>query len=1010
MKPNIFVSGKKGNGLNRSLMTPKKAYNPISVVRTLKALALWAAVFVVSALSVAAQGWEKTFGGPAGQNREEQGLAVIETIDRGYLVVGFSESFSSSPFDNDIDIYVIKTDVDGQKAWETTFDPGLTEYGYAALQTEDGGFLIAGEASFETVQGPFQAYLLKISDRGKYEWSYTYTDEPGASLRIRDITAAPDGGYLMVGYIEYEDANDDIFLLKVNSQGQEQWRKAFGEPGDDIAVAVAVLGDGYVITGNEDNPEGVFDRDMILYRLNGNGEVAWKRGISTPERELGNDILVTREGNVVIVGAIGDNSDVALWKYGPNGNFIQSRAKDMFGFGDEASAVIELEDGSLVIAGYTEVSASNVDFLLIKYSQEGNELIEEWSNHTGDVENTDFATSIAATADGGYVLTGYNAKFLNIFNDVVLTRTDGQGNIYTNYIRGKVFYDQDEGCDLDNGEQPFPGWLVRAKGVNETYFGSTDANGNYLIRVDTGSYVVEAIPANSYWESCFPDGVPLTLENFYDTTLVHFPIKDMNIACPYLEVDISTAFLAPCTDVVYTVDYENTGTVPADNAYVDVELDDELSFLSASLPATSLGGNAFRFELGTIPFNGFGAFTINTQMACSGIAIGQAGLASAHIYPDSLCLEIDPNWDRSSVDVDGECVEDNLEFRISNVGQGGMLSPRNYFIVEEDVVFMTRPFDLDVGEDTTIVIPANGSTYRLIAEQSPGHPGNSYPTVVVEGCATGGGSYSTGYVTDFPENDFDAFRSVQADEVVDDMESVRLIAHPNGYQDSLIAGNTPITYRFVFRNIGNDTVSRVVIRDTLPPGLDPALIEPGASSHPYRFEVYFNGVVKLSFDNIQLPQDPSGQDPSSYGYAEFRVGQQPDNPVGAVIDNAATVIFDYYAPIRTNTTRHVVGAASLSQLVEIIITDIEGPDVPQGMQVKAYPNPFVEQVTIEVAGWPSGGPLEFTLFSQDGKLVRIARERANAFTVQRGALPAGTYFYSLRSEGKLIGSGTLVVR
>ncbi len=1004
MKPNIFVPGKKGNGLNRSLMTPKKAYNPISVVRTLKALALWAVVFVVSSLSVEAQGWEKTFGG----NKEDQGLTVIQAVDRGYLAVGFSESFPNGP-DQDIDIYIVKTDIDGVMAWETTFDAGLTEYGNAALQTADGGFLIAGEASFESVQGPFQAYLLKITDRGKFQWSYTYTDEPGTSIRIKDVCHSPDGGYLMVGFIEYEDANDDIFLLKVDENGQEQWRKIFGIAGDDMAVAVDVLGDGYVITGNEDNPEGVFDRDMILYRLDGNGGVVWKRGMSTIEREVGNDVLVTRDGNIIIVGAVSDNSDAALWKYGPNGNPLLLRTKDMFGFGDEANAVIELADGSLVLAGYTEVNASNVDFLLLKYSQEGNEVIEEWATHTGDVENTDFATSIAATADGGYVLTGYNAKFLNIFNDIVLTRTDGQGNIYTNYIRGKVFYDQDEGCDLDNGEQPFSGWLVRAKGVDKTFFGSTDQNGNYLIRVDTGSYVVEAIPVNSYWESCFPNGIPLTLTNFYDTTLAHFPIKDMDIACPYLEVDISTAFLAPCTDVVYTVDYENTGTVPADNAYVDVELDDELSFLSASLPATSLGGNTYRFELGTIPFNGSGAFTINTQMACSGIAIGQAGLASAHIYPDSICVEPDPNWDGSSVDVDGECVDDNLEFRIQNVGQGGMLSPRNYFIVEEDVMFLTRPFDLDVGEDTTIIIPADGATYRLIAEQSPGHPGNSYPTVVVEGCATGG-SYSTGYVTDFPENDFDAFRSVQADEIVEDMEAVRLITHPSGYQDSIIAGNTPITYRFVFRNIGNDTVSRVIIRDTLPPGLDPALIEPGASSHPYRFEVYFNGVVKLSFDNIQLPQDPTGQDPSSYGYAEFRAGQQPDNPIGTVIDNVATVIFDYYAPIRTNTTHHVVGAERLSQLVEVIVTDIEGPDVPEGMQVKAYPNPFVEQVTIEVEGWPSGGPLEFTLFSQDGKLVRIARERANAFTVQRNALPAGTYFYSLRSEGKLIGSGSLIVR
>ncbi|MCB9054050.1 MAG: T9SS type A sorting domain-containing protein [Lewinellaceae bacterium] len=986
-------------------MTPKKAYYPISLVPTIKALPLLAAMLVVSVLPLGAQGWEKAFGG----NKEDQGLSVIQTIDRGYLVVGFSESFPNGP-DQDIDVYVIKTDVDGQMTWDTTFDIGLTEYGNAALQTADGGFLIAGEASFQSVQGPFQAYLLKITDRGKYQWSYTYSDAPGTSIRIKDVTAAPDGGYLMVGYIEFQEANDDIFLLKVDETGQEQWRRSFGIDGDDMAVAVDVLGDGYVITGNEDNPDGIFDRDMIIYRLDGNGGVVWKRGMSTIEREVGNDVLVTHQGNIIIVGAVGDNSDAALWKYGPNGNPLLLRTKDMFGFGDEATSVIELEDGSLVLAGYTEVNASNIDFLLLKYNQEGNEVIEEWATHTGDTENTDFATGIAATSDGGYVLTGYNSKFLNIFNDIVLTRTDGQGNIYTNYIRGKVFYDQDEGCDLDNGEQPFPGWLVRAKGVDKTFFGSTGPTGNYLIRVDTGTYVVEVIPANSYWESCFPGGVPLNLTNFYDTTLVNFPVKDMNIACPYLGVDISTAFLAPCTDVVYTVQYENNGTIAADDAFVDVELDDELTFLSASIPSTSLGGNTYRFDLGTIPFNSDGAFTINTQMACSGIATGQAGLVEAHIYPDSLCTEPDPNWDGASVEVDGTCANDSVRFVIKNEGQAPMAQQRNYFVVEDDVMFLTRPFDLNPGEDTTIIIPASGFTYRLIAEQSPGHPGNSYPTVAVEGCVTGGGNYSTGFVTDFPENDFDPFRSVQADEITDEMDAVRLIAHPRGYQDSLIAGNTPITYRLAFRNIGNDTISRVIIRDTLPAGLDPGSIQPGASSHPYRLEVYHTGVIKLSFENIRLPQDPSGQDPTSYGFAEFRISQQPDNPVGTVIDNAATAIFDYYAPIRTNTVRHRVGVDSLPLLVQLVPTDIDDPGLPEGLNIKVYPNPFVDVVTVEVEGWPSGGLLEFTLFSPDGRLVRTERERSNAFTVHRNALPAGTYFYSLRSEGKLIGSGSLIVR
>ena len=169
-------------------------------------------------------------------------------------------------------------------------------------------------------------------------------------------------------------------------------------------------------------------------------------------------------------------------------------------------------------------------------------------------------------------------------------------------------------------------------------------------------------------------------------------------------------------------------------------------------------------------------------------------------------------------------------------------------------------------------------------------------------------------------------------------------------------------------------------------------------------------MLKLSFENIQLPQDPSGNDPASYGYAEFRINQRPGNPVGMSIENIATAIFDYYEPVRTNMVRHIVGVDSLPLLIQVIQTDIGNPDAPEGLKVKAYPNPFVESVTIEVEAWPAGRPLDFTLFSPEGRLVQTARGKAGAFTVHRNALPAGTYFYSLTSEGKQIGSGTLLVR
>lgn len=953
-----------------------------------------------------AQGWEKSFGG----NKEDQGLAVIQTADLGYLVIGYSESFPSFQ-DQDIDVYAVKTDVDGTLVWEETFDDGFTEYANAVLQAPDGAYLIAGEISFQSSSGPFEAYLLKISEQGKKQWHRSYSDPSAHSLRINDIVAAPDGGYLLVGMAVYSspNSNEDIFLLKVDENGDEQWRKIFGTTRGEEARAAIAFENGYVLCGTEDNPQPppiAFGGDMVVYRLDAEGETIWKRSVSTLEEEAGNDIVATQDGNFVIAGFSGNNPDVALWKYDGQGNQLWESIDDVFGGGDAANSIIELPDGSLVIAGLTEVSGVNTDFLIGKYAPGGGLM---WFNHTGDVINADEAQSIAPTHDGGYVITGSAGLFLTFVNDMVLTLTDGNGDIYTNYIRGKVFYDQNENCLLNPTEPPFSGWLVRARGEDQTYFGSTGADGNYIIRVDTGNYVVEAIPINSYWESCSPNGVNLTLTNFYDTTTVNFPIKSTNVVCPYMEVDVSTPFLAPCTEVVYTVSYANNGTTDAQSAYVELSLDDELSLAGASLPFT-FDGQLYTFELGDVPFNSSGSFTVNTLMACEGIAMGQAGLVMAHIYPDTICTAPDPNWDGASIIVEGQCVNDSLDFRIRNIGQEPMSESKNYFIVEEDVVVFLQQFQLNPDQEVPVRFKGDGATYRVVAEQSEGHPGNSYPTVAIEGCVEDGQPYSTGFLGQFPEDELNPSVSIQVNEVMADMQEVALLRHPKGLRDSVIAADMDITYRFVFRNLGNDTISRVVIRDTLPTALDPGAVIPGASSHPYSLEVYHTGVIKLTFDDIQLPMDPSGNEPASYGFVELRLGQKPGNPLGTVVENRGTVIFDYYPPIQTNAVRHVIEVDSLEVLIDFLPTDIAEPGAEPGLRVKAYPNPFVDFVTLEVEGWPAGKKLEFTLFNANGQLIQYDEVREGAYTFRRRAMPAGTYFYSLKSEGKLVGSGSLIVR
>jgi uncharacterized repeat protein (TIGR01451 family) len=946
-----------------------------------------------------AQGWELSFGG----NKEDQGQAVIQTNDHGFLIAGFSEA----GLDNDLDIYLIRTDVDGTLIWEETYDLGFIEHAYGIIQTEDKGFLVVGDIIEMVGQQP-SVLLMKVSKDGKFEWSKIY-GTPDVLQQGNGIAESLDGGYMIIGRTKATaTGEDDILLIKVDDQGNEIWSRTYGGDFDDEGTAIVTLQDGYAFVGNMKDGVGP-DKDIVIYRIDPQGDVIWAHiTIQTPLNEEANDLVLTPEGNLVLVGSIETFSLAFVAKYDLSGTVKWFKG---FGLGldNEARAVIALADGSIVLTGYTVIDGINFDIFLAKLDPNGNEV---WVKGIGDDLKVDTGEGLAATVDGGFVITGYNAKDFFAFNDVTLIKTDGLGNTRTNFISGKVFHDL-QGCGngLDTEDVRLEDWLVIAQGQSAAYFGTTGPDGSYGILVDTGRYEVTVIPTNGYWELCNPEGYIIDFQEFYDTTaLVDFPVST-GISCPFMEVDVSAEFLTICEDVDYTVAYCNLGTATAENAYVEVVLDEDLTFVSATIPGTQ-NGNVFTFELGDLISTECGSFTIKTMMACEGIATGQAGLVSAHIYPDSICFEPDPDWDMASIIVSGQCEDGTLKFSIINAGDGQMTEPLDYFIVEDDLMFLNGQFDLGPGEPEEIIFEGTGATYRIVAQQSQGHPGMSNPTLAVEGCVTGAISYSTGQVTQFPENDQDPFISIDVQEAVGSGLPIEMRGYPKGLgENHLVAANTDLIYHIYFENTGTDTITRVVIRDTLPAGLDFTKVMPGSSSHPYDFQIYNNGILKITFDGIQLQPGGSAEGALTRGFVKFRIAQKPDNPSGTIIDNSAVVYFDYHDPVQTNVVRHEVGCGSYFDFEDgcILVSTTNDTVFVPGATIKVYPNPFFDVATFEVEGHMVS-ELNLQVFDLTGRLIRKDSGKGNKLDFYRRHLPSGMYTFQLLSERQIIGAGKIVVR
>lgn len=996
---NTFVMSNESNGLTKKQM--REAIAKMSVWFTLLKWQVSSLVLVALSLQAAsAQGWEATFGG----SREDQGIAILQTIDHGYLQVGFSESFGA---DGDIDIYAVRTDVDGTLLWERSYDPGFIEQPTSLIELSNRrGFIIAGFAS-ANAGDPNQVYVLSINNIGEVNWSRTLNNF-GLDQRANGISQTADGGYILVGQTQNPGGGElDILVVKLDANGNEEWREVYDNNRDDQGIDIVSLPNGYVFAANVKNQQGYSNIAIYRVDLSGNLLSVQVYGAGNNSSEKITDLLLTSDNRLVWVGSVDNDNKALLARSDLNGNLLWDQQLDFADFDDVLQSAVELEDGSIVAVGLTAPTASSIVALLVKMDTTGNLI---WNRSLGSQGNINFGVSLAPTVDGGFVIGGYNSLgALVFFNDMLFFKVDGEGNYYSNRLQGRVFWPQNGCRAYQQGDPLMSGWLVKAESVDLTFIGSTDENGRYELLVDTGQYTVTLLPPNAHWEVCNPVAYIAQFTNFYDTTSYDFPVRAA-YNCPFMEVNVSVPAVVECSNARYTVAYCNLGPAVAENAQLKIFLDDKLTFVNASIPYSAINEREFSFSVGDVGSYVCGQFTIDVALTCDDVVVGEAVLVRAEIIPDASCQPVSPEWDGSRIQVDGRCENGQVRFSIRNEG-ATMAAAQRYIVTEDVVVFLNDGYQLGGGQELPIDMPATGATYRLIVEQTAGSPTGLLRTIAVEGCTEDANDqYTTGVVAQFPENDLETTVDIDVQEVTNAVDAVGLVAHPKGYQDLIITPTTDIEYTIFFSNLSStDTVSRVVIRDTLPQWLNPASLEMGPASHPFTYSLYGQGMLKITFDSINLLPVGSGEVFASQGFIKLRLAQKAGNPVGTVIENQVAVYFDYFEPRQTNAETHVVGCADYFSQGCLLVSVDEEPANRYGLKV--YPNPLGESATFECERCAEG-EVELRIFDALGRVVRVSTyNRSNSFVFNRQGLTPGIYMYDLRGENReLLGSGKLIAQ
>jgi len=250
--------------------------------------------------------WTKSYGNTGGDFLR----AIDQTPDQGYIMVAETYSFGAGGSD----IYVIRTDAQGDTLWTKTFGGAGDDFGYSIRLTNDQAYIIAGHTrSFG--QGQLDMLLMKIDDQGNLLWAKTYgglDEEYGYSVEPTD-----DGGYIVSGSTKSfakggfcDILCDDVYLIKTDANGDTLWTKTYGSLAYEVGWSVRTTSDGgYAVVGISTG-FGAGGEDFYLIKTDENGNLGCQEnGTSTV---VGSPNIIVNSTTTIVNSGVIENSSSTL--------------------------------------------------------------------------------------------------------------------------------------------------------------------------------------------------------------------------------------------------------------------------------------------------------------------------------------------------------------------------------------------------------------------------------------------------------------------------------------------------------------------------------------------------------------------------------------------------------------------------------------------------------------------------------------------------------------------------
>ncbi len=339
--------------------------------------------------------WSQTYS--FGINDRSRALA--QTSDGGYIMAGFTQ-FSNETIHHAM---MVKADSSGNLQWNKTIGGTLQSDAFSVLQTNDGGYALAGIMNVSSER----FWLLKADSSGNTLWSQTYGGPFNEELYA--MTQTSDGGYALAGCTTSfgSGSQPDLWLVKTDANGTAQWSQRYGTLGNDAAYSVVQTSDGGYVMAGQTNTSSCW-----LVKTDSVGAIQWNStfgdGIST---STGMSVVPTSDAGYAL--AVNTNStasgsyDFMFIKTDASGSMLWN--KTYGGSSDDnPRAIVQSAEGGYALTGSTQsFGAGGRDVWVVKTDSSGN---MQWNQTIGGTNN-DMANAIIRTNDGGYAVAGSTQSY-----------------------------------------------------------------------------------------------------------------------------------------------------------------------------------------------------------------------------------------------------------------------------------------------------------------------------------------------------------------------------------------------------------------------------------------------------------------------------------------------------------------------------------------------------------------------------------------------------------------------